>query len=243
MKRLLRGFGGAGGCLVLLLLCCSLISLRSCADQLSFTVSQNDSDYDPPGSTCDNAGLAYPDNPFVGWPQAGRDWTDVNFYYCAEDYYALFGRTHWGIDIQAYHGEAVYATANATVLWAYEDTATGMGRTVKICANGWCATYMHLDNWVVYGGQVVSHGQLLGYADNTGFSTGTHLHYQINHPSGFAVDPAPTFGLPSTSSGDSAAQGANTFTPHLRQAQGTDHQVRVVPPIEPPQHQDAARLP
>lgn len=241
MKRLLRGFGGAGGCLVLLLLCCSLISLRSCGDRISFSLA--DGDYDPPNSTCDNANLVYPDNPFVGWPQAGRGWTDVNFYYCAEDYYAFFGRTHWGIDIEAYHGEAVYATADATVLWAYEDTSTGMGRTVKICtAAGWCATYMHLDQWAVTAGQAVTRGQILGYADNTGFSTGTHLHYQINHPNGFAVDPAPTFGLsptgsPAIGSGDAPTQGADTFTPPLANSPSTSS--GYTPALYPP----TARLP
>ena len=211
MSRLLKTFGGAGGCLLFLCLCLSLISLQSCGDQLLFTVGQPTSDYDPPGSTCDNAGVSYPDNPFSGWPQVGRWWPDVNFYYCAEDYFAFFGRTHWGIDINAYHGEPVVATASATVVWAYEDVVTGMGRTVKICTPAaWCATYMHLDTWIVGPGQAVVPGQVLGYADNTGFSTGTHLHYQINHPAGFAVDPAPTFGAPPTA--------GNTFTPrHVRQ--------------------------
>ena len=210
MSRLLKLFSGAGGCLLLVCVCLSLISLQSCGNQMRFAFGQQASDYDPPGSTCENAGVAYPGNPFSGWPQAGRGWADVNFYYCAEDYYAFFGRTHWGIDIQANHREPLLATANATVLWAYEDFSTGMGRTVKICTpDAWCATYMHLDQWIVTPGQTVVPGQVVGYADNTGFSTGTHLHYQLNHPEGFAVDPAPTMG------GVAAAGVGHTFTPYL----------------------------
>jgi murein DD-endopeptidase MepM/ murein hydrolase activator NlpD len=38
----------------------------------------------------------------------------------------------------------------------------------------------------------VYRGQALGKTDNTGNSTGPHLHYQINSPAAGAVDPAPT---------------------------------------------------
>ncbi len=191
---MLKLLSTSGGCLVMLCVCFSLISLSSCGEQWRFTFTTHDDDYDPPGSTCENAGVSYPGNPFSGWPQQNRGWDDVTYYYCAEDYYQEFGRTHWGIDIAAYHREPVYATATATVVWAYQDAGYGMGKTVKLCNGGWCATYMHLDEWVVAAGQSVARGQVLGYADNTGFSTGTHLHYQINHPDGYAVDPAPTMG-------------------------------------------------
>lgn len=146
-------------------------------------------DHDPPLATCDNGSVAYPDNPFFGWPIA-RSWTDINFYYCEERYYQIFHRIHWGIDIEANFREPVYATAAATVTRAAEDPTYGMGRNVKICTPaGWCATYMHLDGWAVSVGQTVLPGTLLGYADSTGFSTGHHLHYQINHPAGFPVNP------------------------------------------------------
>jgi len=58
-------------------------------------------------------------------------------------------------------------------------------------ASGWKATYMHLQEIRVRVGQIVFRGQELGTTDNSGNSTGPHLHYQINSPSG-AVDPAPT---------------------------------------------------
>ena len=57
----------------------------------------------------------------------------------------------------------------------------------------WKATYMHLLDVTVTAGDTVKAGEVIGHVDNSGNSTGDHLHYQINGPEG-AVDPAPTFG-------------------------------------------------
>lgn len=57
----------------------------------------------------------------------------------------------------------------------------------------WKATYMHLMDATVSQGQIVRKGQVIGHVDNTGNSTGSHLHYQINGPHG-AIDPGPTLG-------------------------------------------------
>ena len=194
MKWITRSASGCIGLIFLLCICFSLIEIPSCSNQFSSSFENgNDDSYDPPAGTCENAGVSYPDNPFSGWPQ-NRSWGDVNYYYCDPVYEEEFGRRHWGIDIQAYDGEPVYATANGTVLRASEDHAYGMGKNIKICTpTAWCAIYMHLDDWAVSYGEEVSAGQVLGYADNTGFSTGTHLHYQIENPAGVTVDPAPTF--------------------------------------------------
>ena len=58
--------------------------------------------------------------------------------------------------------------------------------------SGWKATFMHLHDIAVHPGESLDKGQLLGHVDNSGNSTGPHLHYQINNPSGKPVDPAPT---------------------------------------------------
>lgn len=186
------GCGGGGATTLFVLLCVSLVTVRSCGAQITSTVRGDAGDYDPGPATCQNTGLDDPDNPFRGWPMAGRSWDSVTYYYCAPAYYERFGRHHYGIDIDAYHREPVLATAHAIVVRASYDTVYGMGKNVKVCAaNGWCAVYMHLDEWSVEVGQSVSPGTHLGYTDNTGFSTGTHLHYQINDPGGQPVDPAP----------------------------------------------------
>ncbi len=147
----------------------------------------------PEGATCENAGMVYPDNPFRGWPVPGTGWGHVTAYYCDPTYYEMFGVTHWGIDISAPIGTPAVATADAVVVRAGYDGSTGMGFNVKICTDsGWCAVYMHLENVAVAVGDRVSPGTMVGWVDNTGFSTGSHLHYQINDPSGRPVDPAPT---------------------------------------------------
>jgi murein DD-endopeptidase MepM/ murein hydrolase activator NlpD len=61
--------------------------------------------------------------------------------------------------------------------------------------SAWKATFMHLLDVTVTSGQTVQAGEVIGHVNNTGNSTGDHLHYQINGPEG-AVDPASTFGCP-----------------------------------------------
>ena len=43
-------------------------------------------------------------------------------------------------------------------------------------------------NIIVSVGQHVSKGQIVGYMGNSGSSTGTHLHFQVNMPNG-SVNP------------------------------------------------------
>jgi murein DD-endopeptidase MepM/ murein hydrolase activator NlpD len=195
MNPVYRWWVSVGGfVMVLLCLCVSLIRVEDLGLRTRYGMSDPNHHPQPGQSTCENAGVAYADNPFRGWPQTGRGWGDINYYYCAANYYDQFGRNHWGIDIGADFREPVYATAEGDVAWAFADYTYGMGNTVKVChASGWCAIYMHLDAWVVEVGDTVVPGTLLGYADSTGFSTGNHLHYQINNPTGTPVDPAPTF--------------------------------------------------
>jgi len=57
---------------------------------------------------------------------------------------------------------------------------------------GWKAAYFHLRDIHVHPGQLVRRKDVLGWIDNTGNSTGSHLHYQINAPGEGAIDPAPS---------------------------------------------------
>lgn len=53
---------------------------------------------------------------------------------------------------------------------------------------GYQVHYMHMSSKVVKEGDIVKQGQMLGKIGNTGCSTGTHLHFQINNYAGDAVN-------------------------------------------------------
>ena len=46
--------------------------------------------------------------------------------------------------------------------------------------NGISTRYGHMQQVVVTAGQHVRKGQIIGYMGSTGFSTGPHVHYEVN---------------------------------------------------------------
>jgi len=89
------------------------------------------------------------------------------------------GRPHNGMDIAAPLGTKVYAAAGGVVErvdyngWYYQ-----YGRYILINhGNNITTMYAHLSQSAVSSGQVIKKGQLIGYVGNTGFSTGSHLHF------------------------------------------------------------------
>ncbi len=123
-------------------------------------------------------------------------------------YYAQFGLWHEGIDFvpsdlyyqqsKAYndpsntsHSIIIFSTINGTVDY-YQDqygsnTVEVLNKegTLKII-------YMHLNEVFVKTGQIITAGTAVGTMGDTGFSTGEHLHYQIdvnNNGTWTPVDP------------------------------------------------------
>ncbi len=94
--------------------------------------------------------------------------------------YQLF---HTGIDIASpTHevGDPVGAFMEGKVIYAGE-TATGFGKHVEIDHGHHIVTiYGHLDSIAVQEGDEVELGKIIGTRGNTGWSTGPHLHFQIN---------------------------------------------------------------
>lgn len=81
----------------------------------------------------------------------------------------------------------------------FDGQTKGYGRYVRTLADDGEDVFAHLDRWAdLKLGQYVERGQVLGLSDNTGFSTGSHLHYGYR-PKGFIygngfkgyVDPVP----------------------------------------------------
>jgi len=86
---------------------------------------------------------------------------------------------HTGIDFRGKRGENIYATADGIVKKAFNNG--GYGKYLLIShGNGYTTSFAHLQTFLVEKGGRVNRGQLIGLVGNTGRSTGTHLHYEIN---------------------------------------------------------------
>jgi murein DD-endopeptidase MepM/ murein hydrolase activator NlpD len=126
---------------------------------------------------------------------------------------------HNGIDYSAYHGQIVRAAHEGVVTFAGEDGSGGTGVVIRTNAlfeykdteTHFKTIYWHLIPQIpVKVGTQVKIGDIIGYADNTGMSTGTHLHfglkplqkgeqdwqwYNLEQDNGYkgAIDPRPYF--------------------------------------------------
>lgn len=85
---------------------------------------------------------------------------------------------HNGLDLAASSGAPTYAADAGTVIIAgWSDSA---GNWVVIDhGNGFVTKYMHHSALAVTAGQTVTKGQQVGYVGTTGYSTGPHLHFQV----------------------------------------------------------------
>ncbi len=85
---------------------------------------------------------------------------------------------HPGIDIAVATGTPVHAAADGIV--TYAGWLTGYGNVVIIYHGSDISTlYAHLQRYIVRKGEKVKRGQIIAYSDNTGWSTGPHLHFGV----------------------------------------------------------------
>ena len=94
---------------------------------------------------------------------------------------------HQGVDLAAPAGTPIYATRSGVVSAATYGSAAGYYVSINH-GDGFSSIYMHMTNYVVYAGQAVSAGQLIGYVGKTGVATGNHLHFGISY-NGMYVNP------------------------------------------------------
>lgn len=100
------------------------------------------------------------------------------------DFYKKLGlKNHGGYDFYANDGESIYfdCSGEGYVLNTEIDNAGGLGiNIITEDADGiFKHRYWHLKGFCVVSGDKVESGSLLGYADNTGLSTGSHLHRDL----------------------------------------------------------------
>lgn len=129
-------------------------------------------------------------------------WPTISTYVITSYYGYRWGRLHAGIDISGSgFGSPIYSIGNGTVSLVTNTCADrgyygsscggGYGNAVRVIhSNGMEVIYAHImgSNIRVSVGQKVSKGQVLGYMGNSGSSTGTHLHFQVN-VNGSSINP------------------------------------------------------
>jgi murein DD-endopeptidase MepM/ murein hydrolase activator NlpD len=105
---------------------------------------------------------------------------------------------HSGIDLAGNQGDPVLAADGGTIGMVGWD-GDGYGNFIVVDhGNGTLTLYAHLDSVSVQEGQSVAAGQTIGAQGNTGYSSGTHLHFEVIQDatpgdvySGHTVDPEP----------------------------------------------------
>lgn len=96
-------------------------------------------------------------------------------------------RNHDGIDIGNRQSPTIYASGDGKVVEA--GRTNGYGNYVAIShGNGFKSLYAHLSSYNVKVGDWVKKGQKIAKMGNTGTSTGTHLHFEIQ-VNGVPTDP------------------------------------------------------
>lgn len=89
-----------------------------------------------------------------------------------------WGWTHTGVDIDGDYDSPIYASDGGIV----EIAGWGNGYGLQIVVNhgnGFKTRYAHSSKIFVNVGQRVSKGEVMAMVGTTGFSTGTHLHYEV----------------------------------------------------------------
>ena len=116
------------------------------------------------------------------------------------DGFGVYYNGHSGTDFMLGTGRAVLAAADGIVIFAGEipsvcsDGQVKRANVVKVQhANGYTTEYWHLSSFAagITAGSAVSRDPAnpIGYAGNTGCSTGPHLHFAVYNTSHVPVDP------------------------------------------------------
>jgi murein DD-endopeptidase MepM/ murein hydrolase activator NlpD len=103
-----------------------------------------------------------------------------------------WGSFHSGIDIANSNGTPILSVMDGTVIDS--GPASGYGNWIRIKHDdGSMSVYGHMESLDVAVGQRVTAGQKIAGMGSLGFSTGTHLHFEIHPDGNTAVDPIPWF--------------------------------------------------
>ena len=94
-------------------------------------------------------------------------------------YEMRWGEFHWGVDMAAPYGTPIYAAHAGTV--TVSGFEGGYGNCVRLDHGAGVETvYGHASKLLVQEGQKVAAGEMIALIGSTGFSTGNHLHFEVN---------------------------------------------------------------
>lgn len=93
-----------------------------------------------------------------------------------------WGRRHLGIDIRAAIGEPVFAAHSGRVV--FSGVQSGFGTIVQLKSPALTTYYAHLSRTMVRDGERVAQGDLVGFAGNSGNTTGPHCHFETRVSTG-----------------------------------------------------------
>lgn len=101
---------------------------------------------------------------------------------------------HTGVDISAPSGTEIIAARAGVVIRVQADLSGPYGNNTLIDhGNGLATFYAHQSSFAVSQGDRVAKGEVIGYVGSTGYSTGSHLHFEV-HINGVPHDPMGWFG-------------------------------------------------
>ena len=88
-------------------------------------------------------------------------------------------KLHTGMDFTAPQGTPIYATGDGKIA-KVKRSRKGYGNHVIIDHGfGYQTLYAHMTKYIVYRGQKVKRGEIIGYVGSTGTSVAPHLHYEV----------------------------------------------------------------
>jgi murein DD-endopeptidase MepM/ murein hydrolase activator NlpD len=113
-----------------------------------------------------------------------------NGLYPPKGYRSLYSKMkgHNGLDLNAYRGQPIYASQDGVVTEYVAEDSRGLGIGIQTKRRHWCQEtgkneYFKIRYWhnlvnLVKKGDEVRLGQIIALADNTGYSSGDHLHLE-----------------------------------------------------------------
>lgn len=128
------------------------------------------------------------------WPTYS---TQISSYYGVR--WGVFGDFHTGIDIvDPRNRYAPVLASKAGEVVIVSSSGSGYGNLIVIKHDdGWYTRYAHLSSFNVTRGQMVGQGEWIGNIGSTGWSTGPHLHFEINstaNQNGTSINPCNILG-------------------------------------------------